>query len=145
MPSDPHHLTTRALRRRVSNEFIVPAPVCRVHHRSYIALVTRPHSGESLTSTRLLSRGRGSRAGRMWMASKDPKLWKNARLDEGRTAALPLPTQRVRAERGGQRLSDQEQIMGQEGRIHIRVQYINASIDLAADGKFGDVLPLPVM
>jgi hypothetical protein len=33
VPSDPHHLTftqPRALRRRVSDEFIVP--VCRVHH-----------------------------------------------------------------------------------------------------------------
>jgi hypothetical protein len=34
VPSDPHHLTftqSRALGRRVSDEFIVP--VCRVHHR----------------------------------------------------------------------------------------------------------------
>jgi hypothetical protein len=74
-PSDPHHLRyaqPRALGRKASDEFVVP--LCRMHHRE-------------------VHRAGDERA--WWMAAGiDPlkvahKLWKEARLNEGRIPASP--------------------------------------------------------
>ena len=83
VPSDPHHLTftqPRALGRRVSDEFIVP--VCRVHHREL------HRSGNEAAWWRKLNIDPIPVALRLWQQTRtdgdqsDPKLWKNARLDE---------------------------------------------------------------
>jgi hypothetical protein len=83
VPSDPHHLTftqPRALGRRVSDEFIVP--VCRVHHREL------HRSSNELAWWRKLNIDPIPIALRLWQQTRtdgdqsDPKLWKNARLDE---------------------------------------------------------------
>ena len=83
VPSDPHHLTftqPRALGRRVSDEFIVP--VCRVHHREL------HRSGNEVAWWRKLNIDPIPIALRLWQQTRtdgdqsDPKLWKNARLDE---------------------------------------------------------------
>ena len=83
VPSDPHHLTftqPRALGRRVSDEFIVP--VCRVHHREL------HRSGNEAAWWRKLNIDPIPIALRLWQQTRtdgdqsDPKLWKNARLDE---------------------------------------------------------------
>ena len=74
-PSDPHHLRymqPRALGRKASDEFAVP--LCRIHHR----LVHRV----------------GNEAAWWKDAGIDPikaarKLWKQTRIDEGRTAPAP--------------------------------------------------------
>jgi ERF superfamily len=74
-PSDPHHLRymqPRALGRKTSDEFAVP--LCRIHHR----LVHRV----------------GNEAAWWKDAGIDPikaarKLWKQTRIDEGRTAPEP--------------------------------------------------------
>jgi ERF superfamily len=74
-PSDPHHLRymqPRALGRKASDEFAVP--LCRIHHR----LVHRV----------------GNEAAWWKDAGIDPtkaarKLWKQTRIDEGRTAPEP--------------------------------------------------------
>ena len=90
VPSDPHHLTftqPRALGRRVSDEFIVP--VCRVHHREL------HRSGNEVAWWRKLNIDPIPVALRLWQQTRtdgdqgDPKLWKNARLDEGRTDSKP--------------------------------------------------------
>ena len=90
VPSDPHHLTftqPRALGRRVSDEFIVP--VCRVHHREL------HRSGNEVAWWRKLNIDPIPIALRLWQRTRtdgdqsDPKLWKNARLDEGRTNSKP--------------------------------------------------------
>ena len=86
VPSDPHHLTftqPRALGRRVSDEFIVP--VCRVHHREL------HRSGNEVAWWRKLNIDPIPIALKLWQQTRtdgdqsDPKLLKNARLDEGRT------------------------------------------------------------
>ena len=83
VPSDPHHLTftqPRALGRRVSDEFIVP--VCRVHHREL------HRSGNEVAWWRKLNIDPIPIALRLWQQTRtdgdqgDPKLWKNAGLDE---------------------------------------------------------------
>ena len=83
VPSDPHHLTftqPRALGRRVSDEFIVP--VCRVHHREL------HRSGNEVAWWRKLNIDPIPIALRLWQQTRtdgdqsDPKLWKNARLNE---------------------------------------------------------------
>ena len=83
LPSDPHHLTftqPRALGRRVSDEFIVP--VCRVHHREL------HRSGNEVAWWRKLNIDPIPIALRLWQQTRtdgdqsDPKLWKNARLNE---------------------------------------------------------------
>ena len=83
VPSDPHHLTftqPRALGRRVSDEFIVP--VCRVHHREL------HRSGNEVAWWRKLNIDPIPIALKLWQQTRtdgdqsDPKLWKNARLDE---------------------------------------------------------------
>src|SRR6516165_10462454 len=88
VPSDPHHLTftqPRALGRRVSDEFIVP--VCRIHHREL------HRSGNEAAWWRKFNINPIPIALRLWEQTRtdggqsDPKLWKNARLDEGRTAS----------------------------------------------------------
>ena len=90
VPSDPHHLTftqPRALGRRVSDEFIVP--VCRVHHREL------HRSGNEAAWWRKLNIDPIPIALRLWQQTRtdgdqsDPKLLKNARLDEGRTDSKP--------------------------------------------------------
>ena len=90
VPSDPHHLTftqPRALGRRVSDEFIVP--VCRVHHREL------HRSGNEVAWWRKLNIDPIPVALRLWQQRRtdgnqgDPKLLKNARLDEGRTDSKP--------------------------------------------------------
>ena len=90
VPSDPHHLTftqPRALGRRVSDEFIVP--VCRVHHREL------HRSGNEAAWWRKLNIDPIPVALRLWQQTRtdgnqgDPKLLKNARLDEGRTDSKP--------------------------------------------------------
>ena len=90
VPSDPHHLTftqPRALGRRVSDEFIVP--VCRVHHREL------HRSGDEAAWWRKLNIDPIPIALRLWQQTRtdgdqsDPKLWKNVRLDEGRTDFMP--------------------------------------------------------
>jgi hypothetical protein len=77
-PSDPHHLRyaqPRALGRKASDEFTVP--LCRMHHRE-------------------LHRAGDERA--WWKAAEiDPlkvahKLWKEARVNEGRLAPNPPST-----------------------------------------------------
>ena len=83
-PSDPHHLRCvqpRALGRKASDEFAVP--LCRIHHR----LVHRV----------------GNEAAWWKDAGIDPikaarKLWKQTRVDEGRTAPEPR-TERAAADR----------------------------------------------
>ena len=86
----PHHLTftqPRALRRRVSDEFIVP--VCQVHHREL------HRSGNEAAWWRRLNIDPTPIALKLWQQTRtdgdqsDPKLWKNARLDEGRTDSKP--------------------------------------------------------
>ena len=83
-PSDPHHLRyaqPRALGRKASDEFVVP--LCRMHHRE-------------------VHRAGDERA--WWKAAGiDPlkvahKLWKEARLNEGRIAASPPPQPGDRAQ-----------------------------------------------
>jgi hypothetical protein len=90
VPSDPHHLTftqPRALGRRVSDEFIVP--VCRIHHREL------HRSGDEAAWWRKFSIDPIPIALRLWEQTRtdggqsDPKLCKNARLDEGRTDSKP--------------------------------------------------------
>jgi hypothetical protein len=90
VPSDPHHLTftqPRALGRRVSDEFIVP--VCRVHHREL------HRSGNEAAWWRKLNIDPIPIALRLWQQTRtdggqsDPKFWKNAGLDEGRTDSKP--------------------------------------------------------
>jgi hypothetical protein len=90
VPSDPHHLTftqPRALGRRVSDEFIVP--VCRLHHREL------HRSGNEAAWWRKLNIDPIPIALRLWQQTRtdggqsDPKLWKNAGLDEGRTDSKP--------------------------------------------------------
>jgi ERF superfamily len=90
VPSDPHHLTftqARALGRRVSDEFIVP--VCRVHHREL------HRSGDEAAWWRKLNIDPIPIALRLWAQTRtdggqrDPKLWKNACPDEGRTDSKP--------------------------------------------------------
>ena len=90
VPSDPHHLTftqPRALGRRVSDEFIVP--VCQVHHREL------HRSGNEAAWWRKLNIDPIPIALRLWQQTRtdgdqgDPKLLKNARLDEGRTDSKP--------------------------------------------------------
>jgi hypothetical protein len=90
VPSDPHHLTftqPRALGRRVSDEFIVP--VCRVHHREL------HRSGDEAAWWRKLSIDPIPIALGLWQQTRadggqsDPTLWKNIRLDEGRTDSKP--------------------------------------------------------
>jgi hypothetical protein len=76
-PSDPHHLRyvqPRALGRKSSDEFAVP--LCRIHHR----LVHRVGNESAWWSD----------------LGIDPvelaaKLWKRARVDQGRIASDPLP------------------------------------------------------
>src|SRR6516225_2599785 len=76
-PSDPHHLQfaqPRALGRKASDEFVVP--LCRMHHREV------HRAGDELA---------------WWKAAGiDPlkvahKLWKEARVNEGRLPASPSP------------------------------------------------------
>jgi hypothetical protein len=76
-PSDPHHLRyaqPRALGRKASDEFVVP--LCRMHHREV------HRAGDELA---------------WWKAAGiDPlkvahKLWKEARVNEGRLPASPSP------------------------------------------------------
>ena len=93
VPSDPHHLTLqqpRALGRRVSDEFIVP--VCRIHHREL------HRSGNEAAWWRKLNIDPIPIALRLWQQTRtdggDPKLWKNARLDEGRTDSKPASRRR---------------------------------------------------
>jgi hypothetical protein len=83
-PSDPHHLRyaqPRALGRKASDEFVVP--LCRMHHRE-------------------VHRAGDERA--WWKAAGiDPlkvahKLWKEARLNEGRIAASAPPQPGDRAQ-----------------------------------------------
>ena len=83
VPSDPHHLTftqPRALGRRVSDEFIVP--VCQVHHREL------HRSGNEAAWWRKLNIDPIPIALRLWQQTRtdggqgEPKLVKNARLDE---------------------------------------------------------------
>src|SRR6478752_1910028 len=90
VPSDPHHLTftqPRALGRRVSGEFIVP--VCRVHHREL------HRSGNEVAWWRKLNIDPIPVALKLWQQTRtdgdqgDPKLLKNARLNEGRTDSKP--------------------------------------------------------
>ena len=90
VPSDPHHLTftqPRALGRRVSDEFIVP--VCRIHHREL------HRSGNEAAWWRKFNIDPIPIALRLWEQTRtdggqsDPKLWKNAGLDEGRTVSKP--------------------------------------------------------
>ena len=99
VPSDPHHLTftqPRALGRRVSDEFIVP--VCRVHHREL------HRSGNEAAWWRKLNIDPIPIALRLWQQTRsdggqsDPKLLKNARLDEdepipSRHRKVPLVTE----------------------------------------------------
>jgi hypothetical protein len=90
VPSDPHHLTftqPRALGRRVSDEFIVP--VCRIHHREL------HRSGNEAAWWRKFNIDPIPIALRLWEQTRtdggqsDPKLGKNARLDEERTDSKP--------------------------------------------------------
>jgi hypothetical protein len=90
VPSDPHHLTftqPRALGRRVSDEFIVP--VCRVHHREL------HRSGNEAAWWRKLNIDPVPIALGLWEQSRkdggqsDPKLSKNAGLDDGQTDSTP--------------------------------------------------------
>jgi hypothetical protein len=90
VPSDPHHLTftqPRALGRRVSDEFIVP--VCRVHHREL------HRSGNEVAWWRKLNIDPIPIALKLWQQTRtdgdqsEPKLLKNARLDEGRSDTKP--------------------------------------------------------